>query len=110
MKVKVIQSHPGCGQFPTFQKGTKVIIGEENTHYLHWCACEIAGYETFVPKAFVSDGKLTKEYNPTELIQEAGDLLEVREIIYAWLIATNEKGLTGWIPAEAVLSENGECD
>jgi hypothetical protein len=28
----------------------------------------------------------------------------VREIVYAWLIVTNENGVTGWIPAESVLS------
>jgi hypothetical protein len=30
--------------------------------------------------------------------------LEVREIAYAWFIATNEEGTTGWIPAEVTVS------
>jgi hypothetical protein len=107
MKVKVIENHPGEGSFPTFEKGTNVTMKEEDTHFLHWHACDIAGYQTYVPRIFVCDGKLTRDYNPTELVQEAGDIIEVQEIVYAWLIATNEKGITGWIPAEAVVSVDG---
>jgi len=105
MKVKVIKKHLGEGRFPTFEKGTEVVLAkEEDTHYLNWYACNIAGHETYVPIVFVCDGKLTRDYNPTELVQEVGDILEIQEIVYAWLIATNKQGVIGWIPAEAVLS------
>jgi len=104
MKVRVIQNHLGEGQFPTFKEGTPVTITKECTHYINWCACEIGEYKTYVPKSFVSDGKLTRDYNPTELICEESDVLEVQEIVYAWLIAVNESGITGWIPAEVVVS------
>ena len=104
MKVKVIKDHLGEGQFPVFEKGTPVIIKEECSHFLNWYACDIQGYQTYVPKAFICNGKLTRNYNPTELIQESGDIVEVHEIVYAWLLATNDKGITGWIPAEAVVS------
>ena len=106
MKVKVIKNHLGEGVFPTFEKGTEVTVKETCTHFLHWYACEIAGYQTYIPSIFVSEGKLTRNYNPTELIQNEGDIVEVQEIIYAWLIATNEKGVTGWLPAEIVVSVN----
>jgi len=109
MKVKVIKKHPSewqFQQFPTFEKGTKVAMAEEDTHFLQWYACDIAGHETFVPISFVCDGVLTRDYNPTELIQEVGDILEVQEIVNAWLLATNEKSVTGWIPAEIVVSVN----
>ena len=96
--------HPG--EFPNFKKGTPVTISEEDTSFLGWHACEIAGYKPYIPKIFVFDGKLTRDYNPTELIQEVGDTLEVREIVYAWLLATNDSGVTGWIPAECVASIN----
>ena len=107
MKVKVVRpgrwTHPG--EFPTFEKGTPVILAEEeDTEFLGWYACDIAGYKPYLPGAFVEDGKLTRAYNPTELIQEEGGILEVREIVYAWLLATNDKGVTGWIPAERVVS------
>ncbi len=105
MKVKVITNHPGEGCFPTFSKGTAVALKEKCTHFLHWYACNIEGHETYVPEAFVAGGKLTRDYSPTELVVEIGDVLEVREIVNAWLIATNENGVTGWIPAESVVSE-----
>jgi len=104
MKVKVIKNHLGEGQLPNFEKGTPVEIKEDCTHFLHWSSCEIAGYQTYVPNIFVANGKLIRDYNPTELIQDVGDIVEVNEIIYAWLLATNEKGITGWIPAEVVVS------
>ena len=105
MTVRVIQEHLGEGQFPSFPKGTRVTItGEEDTHFQHWFPCKINGHQTYIPEIFFADGILTRDYNPTELVQSAGDILEVVEIINAWLLATNDKGQTGWIPAEAVVS------
>ena len=108
MKVKVIQPHHNkweITKFPTFAKGTVVLMNKkEDDEFPGWHPCEIDGHQTFVPQLFVCDGKLTREYNPTELVQEAGDVLEVQEIVHAWLIATNEKGTTGWITAENVVS------
>jgi hypothetical protein len=79
-------------------------MGEEDTHFLHWYPCVIERHETYVPESFVRDGKLVRDYNPTELVAEVGDILEVQEIVYAWLMATNENRTTGWIPAESVVS------
>ena len=111
MRVKVIKKHPSEWEFlefPTFEKGTKVTMAkEEDLQFFDWYACNIAGHETFVPTSFVCDGALTRAYNPTELVQEVGDVLEVQEIVNAWLIATNEQGTTGWIPAEVVVSAGG---
>ncbi|MCL1882668.1 MAG: SH3 domain-containing protein [Defluviitaleaceae bacterium] len=105
MRVKVIQDHPGEGQFPIFSKGTNVTItGGECDEFAHWFPCEIDGHQTYIPEIFLSDGNLTRDYNPTELVQDVGDILEVREIVNAWLFAANDKGQTGWIPAEAVIS------
>jgi hypothetical protein len=108
MKVRVISEHLGEGQFPAFEKGSKVSLKKACAHYLHWFACDIEGYQTYVPEIFVHEGILTRKYNPTELIQKTGDILEVQEIVYAWLIATNENGVTGWIPAEKVVSANDD--
>lgn len=105
MKVKVIQVHAGEGQFPSFKEGTSVKVGDaECVEFPHWWPCEIEGYKTYIPEVFVVNGKLNREYNPTELVQDIGDILEVREIVNSWLLATNDKGETGWIPAEAVVS------
>jgi len=105
VKIKVLQQHNGEGQFPTFPKGTAVTLtGEEDTHFLHWYPCEIDGHATYVPDTFIYGGVLTRDYNPTELVQKAGDMLTVNEIVNAWLIATNETGQTGWIPAEICIT------
>jgi len=109
MKVKVMQDYPNKwefqGRFPAFEKGTSITIAkEEDADYSGWYACEITGHKFYVPKDFVCDGKLTRDINPTELIQKVGDILEVQEIVYAWLLATNDRGVTGWITAEVVVS------
>jgi hypothetical protein len=105
MKVKVIQDHPGEGLFPSFPVGTEVkLTGDECTEFAHWFPCEINGHQTYVPESFLADGALVREYNPTELVQHVGDILEVCEIVNAWLVATNENGQIGWIPAEAVVT------
>ena len=105
MKVKVIRQSKWefPGEFPTFTAETPVVLGEEDTEFLGWHPCTIFGHETYVPKAFVSDGKLTRDYNPTELQPKIGDILEVQEIVNAWLLAKNN-AVVGWIPAECVVS------
>jgi len=105
MKAKVITAHLGEGTFPDFPQGTKVTItGDECSDFRHWYPCEIDGYQTYIPKHFFAEEVLTRDYNPTELIQAEGDIITVEEIAYAWLRATNEKGQTGWIPAQSVVS------
>jgi len=105
MRAKVILDHTGEGQFPIFSKGTKVTLtGVEDTHFLHWFPCEINGHQTYVPESFLKDGALTRDYNPTELVQSVGDIIEVKEIVNAWIFAANEIGQAGWIPAESVVS------
>lgn len=111
MRVMVVRpsrwEHPG--DFPEFPKGTPVIVAdEEDIDFFGWYACEIAGHKSYVPESFVSDGRLLRDYNPTELIQDVGDILEIQEIVYAWLYAMNSKGVTGWIPAERVISASKE--
>jgi len=103
MKVKVIKQHVGEGVFPTFNRGTQIFLGEETNNFPHWYACEIEGYQTYIADTFVQDGRLLKDYNPTELVQEVGDVLDVQEIVYDWLVAKNDIGIKGWIPADAVV-------
>jgi hypothetical protein len=110
VKVKVVKKHPpgedwGWERFPVFAKGAQVAMDEkEGGQFPGWHACEIEGRKTYAPKIFVEGGRLARDYDPTELEQEPGDILEVREIAHGWLLATNEKGATGWIPAHAVAS------
>ena len=108
MQVKIIKNHPGEGKFPTFLKGTDVKITDEGcTHFLNWYGCIIDDHNTYIPDVFVTKGKLNRDYNPTELICKAGDILNVKEILYAWFIAENSNGVLGWIPAEICVSIGG---
>ena len=104
MRVKLVVKHDGEGIFPSFAAGTPVKIGENCTHFIGWCACVIEGHNTYLPHIFVENGKLLRDYNPTELVQDIGDILIVQEIVHSWLLATNESGEKGWIPAESVVS------
>jgi len=110
MKVRVTQKHPGRwgypGRFPTFDAGTAVTLSpDEDKDFLGWYECDIAGHHTFVPISFVRDGVLMRDYNPTELFAEVGDVLVVNEIVNAWLLVTDTSGTTGWITAESVVSK-----
>ncbi|TLG71211.1 hypothetical protein [Culicoidibacter larvae] len=105
MIVKTIAAHLGEGSFPTFASGTAVEMGASCQHFLHWSACEIDGYQTYVPDVFVEHGYLNQDYNPTELVAEPDELMEVLQVVHAWLLVRSERsGKVGWMPAENVVS------
>ena len=70
-------------------------------------SCSIGGLNTYVPDVFVKDDRLTREYNPTELVVNEGELVEIEEIVYEWFYAEKTDGTCGWIPAEKVISLRG---
>lgn len=99
--------HDGEGAFPTFPAGAAVEDLAPNEEYAHWMSCAINGMKTYVPDIFVKDGRLTRDYNPTELVVAGGEPVEIEEIVYAWLYAKTADGTRGWIPAEKVVSFGG---
>ena len=104
MKVVVIDRHDGEGQFPTFYAGDTVHNLQPCEESVHWMSCTINGSDIYVPDIFVSNTTLMREYNPTELVADKDEILEIEEIVYEWLYGKNEKGIYGWIPAEKVIS------
>lgn len=104
MKVIMIDQHDGEGQFPTFSMGETVHNLEACEEYAHWMSCTIRGMETFIPDIFVEDNILIRDYNPTELIVDKNENIEIEEIVYEWLYGRSTKGEQGWIPAEKVIS------
>ena len=106
MMIKIVQNHKGEGVFPNFSKGTPVKFTEqsEDEQSLHWFSCEIDGHKTYIPDCFVSNGRLNCEYNPTELICDSGEILEVLKIVYEWFVVKNSRGDVGWVPAEIAIS------
>jgi hypothetical protein len=108
MKILTIEQHDGWGDvpFPTFAKGTAVseLIPGTDDEMAHWFPCVIGSIETFIPETFVTDGKLNRDYNPTELIVEKGQTLTLMELVFEWLYVKNENGKEGWLPASKVVS------
>ncbi len=97
MKVKLIENHDGEGLFPLFKKGTAVNIIEDCKFYLNWQKCSIKNIETYIPKSFVENGVLVVDYNPTELIANKDDIVEVLDIVFGWIYGI-KNGSYGWIP------------
>lgn len=108
MKVLLTDRHDGEGDFPTFPKGATVENIESSEEYNHWMSCKIDNINTFVPDVFMINNTLTREYNPTELVIDKGEVVEVMEIIYEWLYVKNKHNVYGWIPANKAVSIKNE--
>ena len=104
MKLLVADDHAGEGTFPVFPRGTAVDDIMPCDEVPHWSACSINGMETFIPDTFLAEGKLTEDYDPTELIIRKGDIVELRRIVYEWLYVKTETGALGWLPASKTVS------
>ena len=107
MTLLTIEKHEGEGLFPLFSKGTAVRNLREDLEYPlypHWLACTIEGHETFIPEIYVSDGALSVDYNPTELVVEKDQKLTLIHIVFEWLYVKDETGREGWLPASKVIS------
>lgn len=106
MRLTVTKSHQGEGQFPLFPKGSVVNIKAECSQYPNWLACEIAGYDTYVPRHFVEQNQLVRDYNPTELVVTKNEIVELLELYYEWaLVQRNDE--VGWLPCEILVSKKG---
>ena len=117
MKLLVIESHEGQGEFPLFKKGSFVGELEGDTDYPnfsysiwgnytkpHWIACKLNGHNIFVPDIYVTDGVLNRDYNPTELIVKEGQEVTLISIVFEWLYVKDSKGSEGWLPANKVVT------
>jgi len=90
-------------EYPTFPKGTEVIIHKESEHF-NWLEVEIQGKEAYVAEDFITDGRLNRDYNPTELDGKIGDVIEIKEINTLWVLAEDMQGNIGWVLGENVVS------
>jgi len=104
MNVLVVEKHEGEGAFPLFAKGTAVADVKACHQYAHWCSCVIDGHETYVPDAYVVDGALIRDYDPTELIAEKGQIVTLISIVFEWVYVKDGNGTEGWLPASKVIS------
>jgi hypothetical protein len=117
MKLLTIEQHNGCGVFPLFEKGTAVDSIKPDAEYPihaeaiwgegcaeHWVSCAIEGHDTFIPKTFITDGVLNRNYNPTEPIVEKGQIITLLELVFEWLYVKDENGKVGWLAANKAVS------
>lgn len=104
MKLQVIELHEGYGTFPLFPKGSAVSDFRPSGESPHWFACVIGGQETYVPEVCVAAGRLTRDYNPTELVVQKGQVVTLLAVVYEWLYVEDAHGKTGWLPASKVVS------
>ena len=98
MKVIVNKKHVSEGIFPLFKARSTVLAKDKCDTFFAWYSCEIEGYSTYIHEDYFEDGKLTIDYNPTELDAEPGDILEVVLIKNNWLYCRTKNGIFGWIP------------
>ncbi|MDQ0362345.1 SH3 domain-containing protein [Breznakia pachnodae] len=98
MKATVYKKHDGEGQFPLFSKGAKVENVKSCQQYEFWSSCTIDGYDTYISNTYISDGILNRDYNPTELVLNKGDVVTILEVAFDWAYAEDEQGTKGWVP------------
>jgi len=112
MKLQLFEDYNGLGDygtpaFPLFPKGTTVhdlAVDEEDDAFPHWLCCTIEGHEVFIPETFVTDGVLFRDYNPTELPAQKGEIVTLLEFVFEWAFVENDVGKTGWIPSRYLVS------
>jgi len=112
MKLQLFEDYKGLGNYgtptyPLFPKGTAVqdlAVDEEDDAFPHWLCCTIEGREVFIPKTFVAGDVLLREYNPTELSAQKGEVVTLFEFVFKWAFVENSVGKTGWIPARYLVS------
>lgn len=96
MKLYVSQNHRGEGKFPTFPKGTRVVNLSPCANYPNWFSCEIVGMKTYVSADFLEGNVLNRDYNPTELMVQVGDSVELLEVHFNGLWFASTKKLAGY--------------
>lgn len=105
MNVVLAEDHEGEGTFPLFKKGSLVKSIETCRESRHWLSCSINNMQTYIPDSYIDgQSRLISDYNPTELVAEKGEKVEVLKIVHEWLYVKNQQGHSGWLPAGKVIS------
>ena len=99
MQLITVNDHQGESKFPLFPKGTAVKILAECENYPNWLSAEIEGHFVYVPDHFIEKNQLVIDYNPTELVVEKGEVVELLELHYEWALVQKENEI-GWLPCK----------
>ena len=105
MNVILVEDHDGEGVFPVYKKGTLLESVESCDESEHWLSCIIDNRQIYVPDSYIdAQSRLTRDYNPTELIAKKDEVAEVLKIVHEWLYVKNQLGGFGWLPASKTIS------
>jgi hypothetical protein len=109
MKYRVTKKHaPGDQEPLVFRRGERLDYKRKPTEWKGWVWCRSpGGRHGWAPESWLSLGDGTtcvalRDYDSTELSLDAGDwvLVDLFESEWAW--ATDERGRSGWVPAECL--------
>lgn len=87
--------------------GEKLSIGEKKSSWPGWIWCTNGkGHSGWVPERYLErkgkTGLALYDYDATELSVSAGEELALGKGESGWIWCTNQKGKSGWVPAEHV--------
>jgi len=103
--IRIITSYHAAYANPLRAKpGAELTAGRRDEDWPGWIWCtDPAGKGAWIPEAYLDmhDGKciLKREYDPTELSVEPGDVLTAEVEESGWLWCVTATGKHGWIPA-----------
>ncbi len=103
----VIEDHTASNPNPLrVRKGEAITPVEREDDFPGWVWCTAGGRESWTPVSCLQqqgDGFIAAyDYDATELTVTKGERLTVIGEESGWLLATDDKGLTGWVPVEIV--------
>jgi len=87
--------------------GEELMIGEKESGWSGWVWCTNQGGESrWVPEKYVErkgdTGIARYDYEATELSVSVGEELVMGKGESGWIWCTNQKGQSGWVPADDV--------
>lgn len=90
-----------------FSAGEELTIGEKESGWSGWVWCTNRdGKSRWVPETYIERkgnfGVMHCDYEATELSVTVGEELVMGEEESDWIWCTNQKGKSGWVPADNV--------
>ena len=87
--------------------GEELTIGEKESSWSGWVWCTNRdGKSRWVPEKYVerkgNSGTALYDYEATELSVSVGEELTMGQVESGWIWCTNQRGQSGWVPADHV--------
>ena len=104
VKLRVRKAHKASFDYSVvFRKGDKVKIGREDPEMPGWYWCEDKdGVWSWIPEEYLdrdgAKGRVTHDYDTTELTVKVGDILEYVTDVKFWTLCRAHDDREGWVP------------